>query len=35
MFPTGVIRLIYAPSELPNQATYDEVTDKVPGAGES
>ena len=35
VFPTGVIRLIYAPSELPNQATYDEVTDKVPGAGES
>jgi len=30
VFPTGVVRLVYAPAELPNSATYDEVTDKVP-----
>ena len=33
VFPTGVVRLIYAPSDFPNSATYDDVTDKVPGAG--
>ena len=31
-FPTGVLRLIYAPGELPGAQTYDDVTDKVPGA---
>ncbi|WP_028047826.1 dihydrofolate reductase family protein [Cellulomonas sp. URHE0023] len=30
-FPTGVVRLIYAPSELPSAAGYEDVTDKVPG----
>ena len=28
-FPTGVIRAIYAPADLPNAATYDDVTDKL------
>jgi len=32
LFPTGVIRLIYTPSELPSTATYDDVTEHVPGA---
>lgn len=32
-FPTGVVRLVYAPAELPAAQTYDDVTDKVPGAG--
>lgn len=31
-FPTGVLRLVYAPSELPRAQTYSEVADKVPGA---
>ena len=31
-FPTGVVRLTYAPSEFPAAKTYDDVTDKVPGA---
>ena len=30
VFPTGVVRLIYAPSELPNQAEYDDVKGQVP-----
>lgn len=30
VFPTGVVRLVYTPSELPNSAEYDDVTDKVP-----
>ena len=34
-FPTGVVRLIYAPSELPGSQTYDDITDKVPGADHS
>ncbi|WP_456824358.1 dihydrofolate reductase family protein [Cellulomonas sp. P5_E12] len=34
IFPTGVVRLIYAPSELPSTASYDDVTDNVPGAGQ-
>lgn len=33
-FPTGVVRLVYAPGEIPSEATYEDVTDKVPGAGE-
>jgi dihydrofolate reductase len=33
IFPTGVVRLVYAPGELPGTQTYDDVTDKVPGAG--
>jgi len=32
VFPTGVVRLVYTPSELPGAQTYDDVTDKVPGA---
>jgi len=30
VFPTGVVRLVYAPSELPNSAGYEDVSDKVP-----
>lgn len=30
VFPTGVVQLVYAPSELPSRATYDDVTDHVP-----
>jgi dihydrofolate reductase len=29
VFPTGVIRLVYSPSELPNAATYEDAADKV------
>ena len=32
-FPTGVVRLIYAPSQLPGTQTYADITDNVPGAG--
>ena len=32
IFPTGVVRLVYAPAELPVAQTYQDVTDKVPGA---
>ncbi|GEK21180.1 dihydrofolate reductase family protein [Cellulomonas xylanilytica] len=35
IFPTGVARMVYAPSELPGSETYDDVTDKVPGASDS
>ncbi|HEY0188467.1 MAG TPA: dihydrofolate reductase family protein [Cellulomonas sp.] len=31
-FPTGVLRLVYAPGELPPAAGYPDVTDRVPGA---
>ena len=35
-FPTGVLRLVYAPGDLPGtQAAYGDVTDKVPGASQS
>lgn len=34
VFPTGVVRLIYAPSQLPGAEGYDDVTDKLPGADE-
>jgi len=30
-FPTGVLRVIYAPAEVPAKVGYDEVKDKVPG----
>ncbi|MET7418975.1 dihydrofolate reductase family protein [Dactylosporangium sp. NPDC005555] len=33
VLPTGVIRVIYAPTEAPQQAGYDDVKDRVP-AGE-
>jgi dihydrofolate reductase len=32
VFPTGVIRVIYSPTQAPAKAGYDEVTDRVPGA---
>jgi len=32
VFPTGVVRLIYAPSDFPNSATYDDVKDMTPDA---
>ena len=31
-YPTGVIRVIYAPAEAPAKVSYDEITDQVPGA---
>jgi dihydrofolate reductase len=31
-FPTGVLRLVYAPAELPAPKEYADVTDRVPGA---
>ncbi|MGV8978899.1 MAG: dihydrofolate reductase family protein [Cellulomonas sp.] len=33
VFGTGVVRLVYAPGQLPGSQTYDDVTDNVPGAG--
>ena len=30
-FPTGVIRVIYAPTEAPTKAGYDDIKDQVPG----
>lgn len=32
VFPTGVVQLIYTPSELPSRAGYEDVADHVPGA---
>ena len=32
VFPTGVVQLVYAPSELPTQATYEDVTENLSGA---
>ncbi len=32
VFPTGVIRVIYAPTEAPVTVGYDEITDNAPGA---
>ena len=29
-FPTGVIRVTYAPAQAPGEAGYDDVTDQVP-----
>lgn len=34
VYPTGVVRLVYTPGELPAARDYADVTDKVPGAGE-
>jgi dihydrofolate reductase len=31
VFPTGVIRVIYAPTATPTKVGYDEVKDQVPG----
>jgi dihydrofolate reductase len=31
VFPTGVIRVIYAPTGAPTAAGYDDVTDQLPG----
>lgn len=33
-FPTGVVRLIYAPAERPGAATYEDAVEHVPGAGQ-
>jgi dihydrofolate reductase len=33
VFPTGVVRLVYAPAELPGSTTDEDVTDRVPGSG--
>ena len=30
VFPTGVIRVIYEPTEAPGKVTYDDVKDQVP-----
>ena len=32
VFPSGVVQLVYAPSELPSRVGYDDITDHVPGA---
>src|SRR6188768_3379827 len=29
-FPTGVIRVIYSPTEAPGEVSYDDIKDKVP-----
>jgi len=34
VYPTGVVRLVYAPAELPGAAGYEDVTDKVPAGAE-
>jgi dihydrofolate reductase len=31
VFPTGVIRVIYAPTSAPGKVSYDDVKDRVPG----
>jgi dihydrofolate reductase len=33
-FPTGVIRLLYAPAPAPGESTYDDVKGKGPGTNE-
>ena len=30
-FPTGVIRVIYSPTEAPAKVGYDQVKDQAPG----
>jgi hypothetical protein len=30
-FPTGVIRVIYAPAGAPAKVGYDEIKDQAPG----
>lgn len=32
VYPTGVVRLVYAPAEAPADAAYEDVRDKVPSA---
>ena len=32
IFPTGVVQLVYAPSEFPKAATYADAADKLAGA---
>jgi hypothetical protein len=34
-FPTGVLRLIYAPTDGPGAVRYDDIKEQVPRAGES
>jgi len=35
IFPTGVVRLVYAPASLPGAAGYDDITEHVPHAGDA
>jgi len=35
IFPTGVVRLIYGPGEVPGSETYEDVTEHIPGSEES
>ena len=32
IFPTGVVQLVYAPSEFPSEATYADAAEKLAGA---
>ncbi|HYO18464.1 MAG TPA: dihydrofolate reductase family protein [Dermatophilaceae bacterium] len=32
IFPTGVVQLVYAPSQLPRQASYEDVVDNLPAS---
>lgn len=34
VFPTGVLRLVYAPATLPGAQEYEDVTDQLPGSGQ-
>lgn len=34
VFPTGVVRLVYAPAEFPGDATYADAAEKLAGADE-
>lgn len=34
VFPTGVVRLVYAPGTLPGTQQYEDVLGSVPGAGQ-
>lgn len=34
VFPTGVVHLVYSPSELPGHEGYEDIKAKVPGAGD-
>lgn len=34
VFPTGVLRLVYAPATLPGAQGYEDVTDQLPGSGQ-
>ena len=34
VFPTGVVHLVYAPSQLPGHEGYEDIMANVPGAGD-